>query len=70
MKCQWIPREIDPRLVEDLDAIFCGRPTVDRSCPWCAEHLSRVFKQDGMSDEAVTVEPVEPFVEEDGEDAA
>ena len=68
MRCQWIPREIDPRLADDLDVIFCGRPTRDRSCPWCDEHLSRVFRHDGMSDEAEQVEQVEQ-VEED-EDAA
>ncbi len=66
MRCQFIPPHIDPRLADDLDAIKCGRPTVDRSCPWCEEHLMRVFRTEGMSDEAVTVEPVE----EDDEDAA
>ena len=51
MRCQWI--DGDPRLADDIDALKCGRPTVDRSCPWCEEHLARVFRQDGMSDEAV-----------------
>ena len=75
MRCQWIPPEIDPALLSDaeLDRVHCGRPTSDRHCPWCAEHLARVFKQDGMSDEAVTAEPVEPVepepIEEDGEAA-
>ena len=62
MLCQWI--EGDPLLIDDLDAAKCGRPTMDRHCPWCAEHLMRVFRQDGMSDEAVTVE-AEPEPEED-----
>ena len=58
MRCQWIPPHIDPARLSDaeLDRIHCNRPTPDRSCPWCDEHLARVFRQDGMSDEAVMVE--------------
>ena len=62
MRCQWI--EGDPVLADDLDAIKCNRPTVDRSCPWCPEHLARVFRKDGVTDEAFSVEP-EPLLVED-----
>ncbi len=61
MRCQWIPPHIDLAMLSDaeLDRVYCGRPTVDRSCPWCSEHYRRVFKRDGMGEEAVAVEDEE-----------
>ena len=52
--CQWI--EGDPVLADDLDEIKCGKPTSDRSSSWCAEHLARVFRTEGVTDEAFSVE--------------
>ena len=49
MRCQWIEYSGDFTRLSDsaLDRLKCGRQTVDRSCPWCAEHLERVFRKDG-----------------------
>lgn len=72
MRCQWIPAHIDPRMADDLDAIKCNRPTVDRACPWCEEHLARVFRSDGMGEEAIQADEPEPdalLVEDEGEAA-
>ena len=45
MLCQWILT--DPAGLSDAElyADFhkCGRPTRDRSCPWCEEHFAAVF---------------------------
>ena len=70
MLCQWIPPHIDPALADDLDKIKCGRPTRDRACPWCEEHLAVVFGAKGMSVEAVTVDPESDEVLVEDEDAA
>ncbi len=48
MRCQWIEAEIDPLQAEDLDAIKCNRPTRDRDCPYCEEHLARAFATPGQ----------------------
>ena len=49
MRCQFIESSGDFTRLSDeaLDRLKCGRPTVDRACPWCPEHVERVFRRDG-----------------------
>lgn len=45
MKCQWVYGDPASMSDADLDRAKCGRPTNPPGCPWCPEHLMRVFRR-------------------------